>query len=105
MEAHGLVLARRHQVATRRSAEWLLPRLADNERVILDVCRALMAAGRRGAGTTPAGEWLLDNLYLIEEHIRIANKDFPKGYSRELAEDAFGLKEGEVSAPASPLIV
>jgi cellobiose phosphorylase len=94
MEAHGLVLARRHDVAKRPSAEWLLPRLADNERVILEVCRALMAAGRRGAGTTPAGEWLLDNLYLIEEHIRIANKDFPKGYSRELVQLEDGPSRG-----------
>ena len=33
---------------------------------------------------TPAGEWLLDNFYLIEEQIRIARRHLPKGYSREL---------------------
>ena len=32
----------------------------------------------------PAGEWLLDNFYLIEEQIRTAKRHLPKGYSREL---------------------
>ena len=81
-------------LAALRSPEWLLPRLADNERVILDACRGLMSVGGRGEGTTPAGEWLLDNLYLIEEHIRIANKDFPKGYSRELIQLDEGPSKG-----------
>ncbi|MET0255237.1 MAG: glucoamylase family protein, partial [Luteibacter sp.] len=94
LEAHGPLLAGRHRLADTHSAEWLLPRLADNERVILAACRGLMAASQRGEGTTPAGEWLLDNLYLIEEHIRIANKDFPKGYSRELAQLAEGPSKG-----------
>ena len=28
---------------------------------------------------TPAGEWLLDNFYLIEEQIRMAKRHLPKG--------------------------
>ena len=32
----------------------------------------------------PAGEWLLDNFYLIEEQIRTARRHLPRGYSREL---------------------
>ena len=43
--------------------------------------RAAVAADRR---ITPAGEWLLDNFYLIEEQIRLARKHLPKGFSREL---------------------
>ncbi|WP_426284638.1 GH36-type glycosyl hydrolase domain-containing protein [Luteibacter sp. E-22] len=94
LEAHGSVLASRHGLAWKRSSEWLLPRLAENETVILEACRTLTAAGRRGDGATPAGEWLLDNLYLIEEHIRIAHKDFPKGYSRELVQLENGASKG-----------
>ncbi len=94
LEAHGSVLASRHGLAWKRSSEWLLPRLADNETVILEACRTLTAAGSRGDGATPAGEWLLDNLYLIEEHIRIAHKDFPKGYSRELVQLENGASKG-----------
>ncbi|MBK6900113.1 MAG: cyclic beta 1-2 glucan synthetase, partial [bacterium] len=37
-----------------------------------------------GRHITPAGEWLLDNFYLIEEQIRTARRHLPKGYSREL---------------------
>lgn len=32
---------------------------------------------------TPAGEWLLDNVYRIEERIRTARRHPPKGYSQE----------------------
>ena len=39
---------------------------------------------------TPAGEWLLDNFYLIEEQIRTAKRHLPKAYSRELPR----LREG-----------
>ena len=42
---------------------------------------AAVAANRRIA---PAGEWLLDNFYLIEEQIRTAKRHLPEGYSREL---------------------
>ncbi|NII05501.1 cyclic beta 1-2 glucan synthetase [Luteibacter anthropi] len=94
LEAHGQVLARRHALAAKRSPEWLLPRLADNERIILESCRSLMAAGGQGEGLPPAGEWLLDNLYLIEEQIRSANKDLPKGYSRELPQLDDGPSQG-----------
>ena len=33
---------------------------------------------------TPAGEWLLDNFYLIEEQIRTAKRHLPKSYHRQL---------------------
>ena len=33
---------------------------------------------------SPAGEWLLDNFYLIDEQIRTTKRHLPKGYSREL---------------------
>jgi len=94
LEAYGLVLAGRHVLAPRRAPDWLRPRLADNGKVILEACRALVSVERKGEGTTPAGEWLLDNLYLIEEHVRIAGNDFPKGYSRELAQLDDGPSKG-----------
>src|SRR5208282_5370795 len=37
-----------------------------------------------GRRITPAGEWLLDNFYLIEEQIQLARRHLPRGYSREL---------------------
>src|SRR6185295_124187 len=43
---------------------------------------------------TPAGEWLLDNFYLIEEEIRTAKRHLPRGYSRELPRLASGPQAG-----------
>ena len=53
--------------------------------------RDAVAATRR---ITPAGEWLLDNFYLIEEQIRTAKRHLPQGYSRELPRLAHGPSAG-----------
>lgn len=39
---------------------------------------------------SPAGEWLLDNYYLIEEQIRAVRDDLPSGYGQELPSLADG---------------
>ena len=62
----------------------LLARLAENERVLIEVRNLLEDAVRAKRRITPAGEWLLDNFYLIEEQINTAKRHLPKGYSREL---------------------
>ena len=43
---------------------------------------------------TPAGEWLLDNFYLIDEQIRTARRHLPARYSRELPRLAEGPSAG-----------
>ena len=62
----------------------LLARLAENEAVLTETRDLLMEAVKTDRRITPAGEWLLDNFYLIEEQIRTARRHLPKGYSREL---------------------
>ena len=62
----------------------LLERLRDNEGVLREAGELLALAVRAGHATSPAGEWLLDNFYLIEEQIRIARQHLPKGYSWRL---------------------
>ena len=84
MERHGRVLAGQHQFSQRTGGDLLLSRLADNEAVITHTCERLTNATRRKRRITPAGEWLLDNFYLVEEQIRIARRHLPKGYSRQL---------------------
>ncbi|HVC16373.1 MAG TPA: cyclic beta 1-2 glucan synthetase, partial [Rhodanobacter sp.] len=84
MERHGEILARQHRLRTRRSRNLLLARLDENESVLIHTCEQLTASTRQRRQITPAGEWLLDNLYLIEEQIRIARRHLPQGYSREL---------------------
>ncbi len=84
MERHGRILANLHQTKHSRSRDHLLPRLAENEIKLLEVQRCLEEDIRIDRRITPAGEWLLDNFYLIEEQIRTAKKYLPKQYSREL---------------------
>jgi len=84
MEQHGRVLAGQHRLRERSSVDLLLGRLDDNEAVIAHSCERLTNATRRKRRITPAGEWLLDNFYLIEEQVRLARRHLPKGYSREL---------------------
>ena len=84
MEQHGKTLARLHAVSTEHEPDPLLSRLAENEAVLLEVRNLVAEAVKGSRRITPAGEWLLDNFYLIEEQIRMAKRHLPKGYSREL---------------------
>ena len=84
MESHGKTLAVSHKISLKRTPDRLLRRLAENEEVLSISSGMLAAAVRAEHRVTPAGEWLLDNLYLIEEQIRMARRHLPKGYSREL---------------------
>ena len=84
MERHGMALARTHRISTRPAPDRLLERLSDNQRVLDEACDLLTVAAHANRRLTPAGEWLLDNIYLIEEQVSIARRHLPKGYSREL---------------------
>ncbi|HET9512735.1 MAG TPA: hypothetical protein VFO95_02315, partial [Gemmatimonadales bacterium] len=70
MERHGRTLAASHKVGPGHAPDLLLARLGQNEAVLSDASRLLGAAVRAGQRIEPAGEWLLDNFYLIEEQIR-----------------------------------
>ena len=94
MEQHGKVLAESHRLAVGRGPDRLLARLAANEAVLVDISKRLMTALAKNRRITPAGEWLLDNFYLIEEQIRTARKHLPKGYSLELPRLAQGPSAG-----------
>ena len=84
MEQHGKTLAGQHKLGLKHAQNRLLTRLADNEGVLLEVRNLLTEAIKASRRITPAGEWLLDNFYLIEDQIRTARRHLPKGYSREL---------------------
>ena len=84
MEQHGKTLASSHQLSPGRPQGRLLKRLAENKAVLIGVRNLLIEAVQANRRITPAGEWLLDNYYLIEEQVRTAKRHLPKGYSREL---------------------
>ena len=94
MEQHGKILAGTHRLSLKRAPDQLLTRLAANEAVLVGVCNLLTAAVRANRRISPAGEWLLDNFYLIEEQIRTAKRHLPKGYSRQLPRLAYGPSAG-----------
>ena len=91
---HAKEIACSYRIDTRKGRDRLLPRLADNEKVLLEtheLMKAVIDANRRIA---PAGEWLLDNFYLIEEQIRTARRHLPENYSKELPHLVNGPLEG-----------
>ncbi|MGO9015185.1 MAG: GH36-type glycosyl hydrolase domain-containing protein [Dissulfurispiraceae bacterium] len=94
MEQHGKTLAALHKLSPEYAPDQLLARLADNEGILTGTRSLLIEAITTGRRITPAGEWLLDNFYLIEEQIRTARRHLPKGYSRELPRLMDGLSAG-----------
>ena len=65
MELHGKSLAGSHQLNFVRSSDQLLTRLAENEDVLRGVRDLLTEAFTANRRISPAGEWLLDNFYLM----------------------------------------
>jgi len=84
MERFGKTLAGSHTLSTKPAKDHLLKRLDDNEAILHEVRKLLTGSIKRKQEIAPAGEWLIDNFYLIEEHIRTAKTHFPKGYSEDL---------------------
>ncbi|MDY0326140.1 MAG: glucoamylase family protein [Candidatus Cloacimonadaceae bacterium] len=94
MTQRGKILAKRHIVGMGKSKRSLLDRLAENESILWEVYNLLSEDLRLDIGVNPAGEWLLDNYYLIEEQIRIAKRHLPKAYSKELPHLENGILAG-----------
>jgi hypothetical protein len=84
MELYGGILAASHELSTSGGTDQLLARLDENENTLFNICTVLTEAVTADQLLTPAGEWLYDNFYLIEEQIRMARRHLPKNYSREL---------------------
>jgi cellobiose phosphorylase len=90
----GADLARSHRIDPQARTDRLLRRLVDNQQVIARAVAMLEEAVQAQRRLTPAAEWLIDNIHLVEEQIRIARRHFPKGYSRELPQIASGPSAG-----------
>src|SRR5664279_1946031 len=95
MEEHGRNLADSHTLQSQYILnQHLLSRLSENEEVLIEVRDLIIDAIKANRQITPAAEWLLDNFYLIEEHIQIGKRHLPKAYSRELPRLASGPSKG-----------
>jgi cyclic beta-1,2-glucan synthetase len=89
---HARALARRQRVRPSGKGRKvpLLERLEETYGILLDAREVLGEAADEGIDVSPAGEWLLDNFYTVEEHIREIRATLPRGYYRELPELASG---------------
>ncbi|NTV85378.1 MAG: cyclic beta 1-2 glucan synthetase, partial [Burkholderiaceae bacterium] len=94
LKRHAVMLAGQHRIDPRPGPDRLLPRLADNARVLLAAYDVVTAAATPGQRIVPAEAWLLDNFYLIEQQIGLARRHLPRGYSRQLPRLAEGLSAG-----------
>ncbi len=94
MELYGGILAASHELSSGRGTDQLLARLDENESKLFAIGKVLTEAAAADQLLTPAGEWLYDNFYLIEEQIRLAKRHLPKSYSRELPLLANGTSAG-----------
>ena len=72
----------------------LLARLAETRRILIEAQERLIAAGVAGVDAGPAGDWLLDNYHVVQEHLQEVRASLPGGYYRELPELAGGPMTG-----------
>jgi cyclic beta-1,2-glucan synthetase len=94
LEMYATSLAATHVLTTEPSAEQLIRRLDENEVILREVRNLLIESAKQNSPVPPAGEWLLDNFYIIEEQIHIGKKHFPKSYSETLPRLAKGPLAG-----------
>ena len=88
LKPYAVALAGSHRVALgpdrHPGRDKLLPRLAENERILYAAYDVVTAAATSGLRILPAEAWLLDNFYLIEQQIASTRRHLPRGYSRQL---------------------
>ncbi len=72
----------------------LLARLADTKRILSDAFVRLAAATAIDVDAGPAAEWLLDNYYVVQEHLQEVRASLPGSFYRELPELSAGPLTG-----------
>ena len=98
LKRNAIILARQHKVSSSFRSDYLLARLSDNARVILGAYQAIAKANTNtekiGQNLAPAERWLLDNYYLIQQQITLAQRHLPRDYSKQLPRLAGGISDG-----------
>jgi cyclic beta-1,2-glucan synthetase len=72
----------------------LLARLTETRGILDEVHDRLAEYSAADGDVGPAGEWLLDNYHVVQEHIREVHESLPRGYYYELPELADGTLAG-----------
>lgn len=91
MELHAVKLSLLHHLSTKNYKEFLLHDLSSNEDILFEVNELLKKNIALKKSVSPAGEWLLDNFFVIEEQILLGKRYLPKGYSKGLPKLKSGI--------------
>ena len=76
LEKHLQKIASNHNLVNKSSKEtYPIPHLIENYETIKIVYNLLNSHVKQGISTHPAGEWLLDNFYIIEETVKQIQKE------------------------------
>ena len=94
LKRHAVTLAGQHRIDPHKGPDRLLPRLADNERVLLAAYDLVTLSVTVGQRIVSAEAWLLDNFYIIEQQTGLVRRHLPRGYSRQLPRLAGGPLAG-----------
>ena len=95
LEQHAESLAKAQEVSPTQTAGISLRRRLRSNAVALDAAfHALIAGIREGHAVTPAAEWLVDNYYMVDEHIRAVRRDLPSGFYKQLPKLSHGPLRG-----------
>ena len=95
LEQHAESLAKAQEVSpTQTSGISLRRRLRSNAQRLDAAFHTLIAGIRKGHAVTPAAEWLVDNYYMVDEHIRAVRRDLPSGFYKQLPKLSHGPLRG-----------
>lgn len=95
LEVHAKLIGIRHKISAKFRADQLLRRLQENEQILTEAYAQVTEAVAKGQRISPAGEWLIDNFYLLGEEIRTARRHLPRKYSRQLPQLETGPVAGQ----------
>ena len=95
LENYAESLARTQEVSSEETAGVSLhARLRSNSVGLNSAFQALIAGIRRGQAVTPAAEWLVDNYYIVDEHIKAVRRDLPPSFYKQLPKLSNGPLRG-----------
>src|SRR5450631_1462151 len=94
LEQHAESLAKAQEVSATQTSVSLRGRLRSNSLALDAAFRALIAGLRKGQAVTPAAEWLVDNYYIVDEHMRAVRRDLPSGFYKQLPKLSHGPLRG-----------
>ena len=81
---HGHSLAQAHQARVKGRTAPFFPRLHDNIEVLREAHAFIARQDSAGQHISPAGEWLLDNFYVVKTQVQEVHEGLPRTYFKNL---------------------